>query len=364
MLDAKLDHGRSFAKDKPRGFTLVELLVVVSIIALLISILLPSLSKARDQAKSIKCLAHQRGLAQAGLIFTADHNGLFQLAATEGDALTGVNSVDPTRNTYEYDGQKELLSWPVALARSAGIGYGANWNWAVRADTFADAVAKENHMADDFELATCPADRVRISTPLWPQGAGLRGTGDPNDPYTGNDGTTYWGYLSFGINEDIVGVETKTKSGKPWPACWKDGNMGEGDRSGWENAGSRLRGNLDRVYNPSTCLLVVDAGPNTEDEAIRGVFTAVDDQGKGYANLITSAKARRPYLQDFAWQWFQRIPTKRHPGGAINVTFADLHATGVVPVSWRDKSTELGTFKIPSAYSTKVRVSPYRPFGQ
>ncbi len=52
-----------------RGFTLIELLVVVTIIAMLLAVLMPSLSRAREQAKAVKCLAHLRELGHGMLIY-------------------------------------------------------------------------------------------------------------------------------------------------------------------------------------------------------------------------------------------------------------------------------------------------------
>jgi prepilin-type N-terminal cleavage/methylation domain-containing protein len=55
------------------AFTLIELLVVVAIIALLISILLPTLSRAREQARIARCMANLRSITQAGVSYCMDN---------------------------------------------------------------------------------------------------------------------------------------------------------------------------------------------------------------------------------------------------------------------------------------------------
>lgn len=63
-------------RHQKNGFTLVELLVVIGIIALLISVLLPALNKARQQANFVDCKARLRQIGQSLSIYVVDSKGL------------------------------------------------------------------------------------------------------------------------------------------------------------------------------------------------------------------------------------------------------------------------------------------------
>lgn len=95
------------SRKEPRGFTLVELLVVIGIIALLISILLPSLQKARVQAKRLQCMNNERQLLSALLMYTNDNGGYFPCDVTAGGGQGYIDNDSSPYNPYAV----ELNPW-------------------------------------------------------------------------------------------------------------------------------------------------------------------------------------------------------------------------------------------------------------
>src|SRR4029077_20935497 len=84
-----------------RGFTLVELLVVIGIIAVLIGILLPALGRARDHANTIRCLATMRNLGQLVVLYAAENKGsvpysFYTITGATGSPTVGENDGDAT----------------------------------------------------------------------------------------------------------------------------------------------------------------------------------------------------------------------------------------------------------------------------
>lgn len=128
---------------RKNGFTLVELLVVIGIIAVLISILLPSLNKARNAAKAVQCASNLRQLASANLQYMNDWHDysvpvkqgpdvqawMYNQSFRRNLGLPVKGPTDPTRAFVPYN-----LLCPLALRTEVGVdnlypfnaSYGAN----------------------------------------------------------------------------------------------------------------------------------------------------------------------------------------------------------------------------------------------
>lgn len=100
----------------PGGFTLVELLVVIGIIAILISILMPALGRAKDKARQVSCASNERQLYLLCMMFAQDHKGHLPRPSW--------NSSNPSLPWVE-----QMCAWAQDGAGLANFETGALWRY-------------------------------------------------------------------------------------------------------------------------------------------------------------------------------------------------------------------------------------------
>jgi len=97
-----------------RGFTLVELLVVIGIIAVLIAMLMPSLNKARQSALKVACMARMKQLNNATMLFANNNRG----------KLPPIFAGSATNYTFPWGYYQAIFPWDVSTpVRALDTGY-------------------------------------------------------------------------------------------------------------------------------------------------------------------------------------------------------------------------------------------------
>jgi prepilin-type N-terminal cleavage/methylation domain-containing protein/prepilin-type processing-associated H-X9-DG protein len=334
-----MTHSNSVHSQGRRGFTLVELLVVIGIIAVLVGILLPALSRARAQANAILCLSNLRQMGMATMMFAQDHHGYIPTASD--DQYAKYADPDRTKFVYRSDANQNVFDWCSSLVPYMGT-------------RTSDLNSFMLNAKGQSKVFVCPSDFWQDNSPS--AGYALVNNIDPTQIPGGQDPNGYLP-ISYGINADIACV------------VWKDGYgyYDPGDTIYVEGGGLRglpLNCQLFKVYHSSEVLLYADCG--TRPRLTTGIGYPLDfndslEYSTNYAVLNGTIKKGDPLctlqaISKVTWLG-DRLPVKytglpgqqknqgdRHAASRINVAFCDGHAEGILPSDW-----------------SRVRVSPYPP---
>jgi prepilin-type N-terminal cleavage/methylation domain-containing protein/prepilin-type processing-associated H-X9-DG protein len=162
---------------KRKAFTLIELLVVIAVIAVLMAILMPSLKVAREQARGITCMANQKSLAHAYIMYADENDGSICKGWATHNVTPGIPSW--VRPPLDYAGSTivEMASGDVTLdQRLNGLKAGALYPYLKEVKVF--HCPGDNRKTIGTSLGNALAYRIYRSYSLPDY---LRGT-DSKDP--------------------------------------------------------------------------------------------------------------------------------------------------------------------------------------
>jgi prepilin-type N-terminal cleavage/methylation domain-containing protein/prepilin-type processing-associated H-X9-DG protein len=261
-----------------RGFSLIELITVIGIIAILIALLMPSLIRARAAANSVACQSNLRQIYQAALSRSIEHGGYVQV----GGSVNGQTDVspggldDPAEKRYLWF-DDEALRRPAPL-QAALAPYLGNRN--VRLDSAAHLLADVDQ-GIVRKLFACPSQ-------LEPQPSLM----------IGSFPTGWFGPLiptSYAYNEGLMGFEG--------------------------NSPHRLRGNLTKARPAPEIVFMSDGLPRSEGSE---PFIAWYPTGTGRCTLADV------YTNVAGCGMASQFDLLRHPRYRMNVVFCDGHVDTLI----------------------------------
>lgn len=310
-----------------RAFTLIELLVVVAIIALLISILLPSLSCARNQAKATKCGAMLKSLATGLTAYATENKDWIPGRNTTGVGFfleyAGSNPVTGLRNSKTA---VQTYDWMTSLLRYETGDLGNN-----RAERFQILVNRYQ----------CPANASNRIDELYD--LGLAASPDRDDFYA----ITEWSPLSYLMpasfqiwgTADTGLVLARTQGGlsffaKTYPTFW-------------EVTAEHYKSRLDQVGNQAEKIAIIDGNRFLTGD---GVLDFDVNPNPDWFGSFTASSAWWAGSHEFgvrspATNWDGDSVTgggfPEHQGRNLALSYRHGCSTGAVPQSCQDNKGQV-----------------------
>ena len=287
------------------GFTLIELLVVISIIAILISILLPALAKARELANRAVCMANIRGIIQSMVTYAQSNNGTFPFQRW----AWSNGSTAP----YPYVGSNTGDSgWVFGLIPTAQSAVQDNYAKPPTSQTLPQPTMCLWQLV--LLGYSSPASFICPSDPLAPAPSLLH-----TEPQIWVNGTPryYLNFGNFGAKQNAVYLDGGGLSYSvacPFPYT----NAPDGD-------GIQMDGPPGRWWTTagatSDVPLVSDMAPADGDTSVNRPADRADGPGMGIYQRVTTtlptANSYGPYIYN----------SGNHAGEGQNVGFGDDHVT-------------------------------------
>ncbi len=271
------------ASDAERGFSLVELLVVIGIIAILIGLLLPALASLRARGEEIRCQAALRAIGQAAQLHINDHGGYLPIAGWHWGPSGGLCNPrglgDEQAKRYIYyddQGEKRPVPVTIALAISLGTKVDLGSREALEKDMQSDAVRK--HFKCPSQETALPGLTQKEDGPGWEA---------PRE------------YSSYVFNEAVLGLREK--------ASWR--------------VDSPPVGKATKIKRPTVTMLAMDGRPRNQE---KDDWLLVFDKGPAWTVYDFQRFVEQPNVG-----WGKELLDYTRHRYRVNVLFVDGHVEGV-----------------------------------